>query len=159
MLVTARTNSGAYDARGTVGVARSKDLLNWQVQEPLKVESEFGHFEVPQLMHSTESELVISFCLASNNHATTRLDRGERAWTGNGVMRASDFDGVWKVENEPFLEDPHYAARIIIDDEKLIAMAWLNFVGPDFQGFIDNPIDVTKAFESKYALRIKSEKR
>jgi hypothetical protein len=73
-------------------------------------------------------------------------------------MRSSSFDGVWKVENQPFLEDPHYAARIIQDDEKLIAMAWLNFVGEDFQGYIDNPIDVTKAFESKYALHIKSEK-
>jgi beta-fructofuranosidase len=158
MLITARTNAGAYDSRGTIGVARSKDLLNWVVCEPLKVDSEFGHYEVPQLMLSTDSELVISFCLASNNHAATRLSRGERAWTGNGIMRSSNFDGVWKVENEPFLEDPHYAARIIQDDEKLIAMAWLNFVGEDFQGYIDNPIDVTKAFESKYALHIKSEK-
>jgi beta-fructofuranosidase len=158
MLVTARTNSGSYDARGTVGVARSKDLLNWQVCEPLKVESEFGHFEVPQLMHSTESELVISFCLASNNHAATRLERGERAWTGNGIMRAASFDCVWKVENEPFLEDPHYAARLIQDKDRLLAMAWLNFVGEDFQGFIDNPIDVTDAFKSRYALHINSEK-
>jgi beta-fructofuranosidase len=158
MLVTARTNSGSYDARGTVGIARSKDLLNWQVCEPLKVESEFGHFEVPQLMHSTESELVISFCLASNNHAATRLDRGERAWTGNGIMRAASLDGIWKVENEPFLEDPHYAARLIQDKDRLLAMAWLNFVGEDFQGFIDNPIDVTETFESRYALHINSEK-
>jgi beta-fructofuranosidase len=157
MLITARSKTGSYDARGTIGVARSKDLLNWQVCEPLKVESEFGHFEVPQLMYSTESELVISFCLASNNHAATRLARGERAWTGNGIMRSSSFNGVWSVENEPFLEDPHYAARIIHDDEKLIAMAWLNFIGADFQGFIDDPIDVTTTFESKYSLRIKSE--
>jgi hypothetical protein len=37
-------------------------------------------------------------------------------------------------------------------------MAWLNFVGEDFQGFIDNPIDVTDAFKSRYALHINSEK-
>jgi beta-fructofuranosidase len=159
MLITARSNSGSYDARGTIGVARSNDLLNWQVCEPLKVESEFGHYEVPQLMHSTDSELVISFCLASNNHAATRLARGERAWTGNGVMRSSSFDGMWKVESEPFLEAPHYAARIIQDYERLLAIAWLNFVGDDFQGYIDNPIDVTKEFETKYSLHIKSENR
>lgn len=159
MLITGRTNSGPYDARGTIGVARSKDLLNWQVCEPLKVESEFGHFEVPQLMHSRDGELVISFCLASNNHAATRVARGERAWMGNGIMRSSSFDGVWKVENEPFIEEPHYAARIIHDDEKLIAMAWQNYVGTEFQGFIDNPIDVTQTFETKYSLHIKSEKR
>jgi hypothetical protein len=74
-------------------------------------------------------------------------------------MRSSSFDGVWKVENEPFIEEPHYAARIIHDDEKLIAMAWQNYVGTEFQGFIDNPIDVTKVFETKYSLHIKSEKR
>ena len=159
MLITARTNSGPYDARGTIGVARSKDLLNWQVCAPLKVESEFGHYEVPQLMHSRDGELVISFCLASNNHAATRLARGERTWMGNGIMRSSSFDGVWKVENEPFIEEPHYAARIIYDDEKLIAMAWQNYVGTEFQGFIDNPIDVTQTFETKYSLHIKSEKR
>ena len=156
MLITARTNSGPYDARGTIGVARSKDLLNWQVCAPLKVESEFGHYEVPQLMHSRDGELVISFCLASNNHATTRLARGERAWMGNGIMRSSSFDGVWKIENEPFIEEPHYAARIIYDDEKLIAMAWQNYVGTNFQGFIDNPIDVTQVFETKYGLTIKT---
>ena len=38
-------------------------------------------------------------------------------------------------------------------------MAWQNYVGTEFQGFIDNPIDVTKAFETKYSLHIKSEKR
>jgi beta-fructofuranosidase len=159
MLITARSNEGAYDARGTIGVARSKDLTNWTVCEPLNVVSEFGHFEVPQLMHTTESELVISFCLASNNHASTRKARGERAWTGNGIMRSSSFDGVWMVENEPFLEDPHYAARLIQEDDRLLAMAWLNFVGADFQGYIDNPIDVTEAFQAKYSLRIKSDKR
>lgn len=159
MLITARSNKGTYDARGTVGVARSKDLTSWQVCAPLNVESEFGHYEVPQLMHSTESELVISFCLASNNHASTRLARGERAWTGNGIMRSASFDGVWKVESEPFLEDPHYAARLIQEDDRLLAMAWLNFVGADFQGYIDNPIDVTEAFQEKYSLRIKSDKR
>ena len=159
MLITARSNTGPYDARGTIGVARSKDLLHWRVCEPLNVQSEFGHFEVPQLMYSSESELVISFCLASNNHAATRTARGERAWTGNGIMRSSSFDGLWKVENEPFLEDPHYAARLIQDEDRLLAMAWLNFVGADFQGYIDNPIDVTKAFQSTYALTIKSLER
>lgn len=154
MLITARKNSGSYDARGTIGVARSTDLLNWTVCEPLNVESEFGHFEVPQLMYSTNSELVISFCLASNNHAASRIERGAPAWTGNGVMRGSSFDGVWKVEDEPFLEDPHYAARIIQENERLIAMAWLNYIGQDFQGFIDDPIDVTEQFEKIYGLQI-----
>lgn len=155
MLITARSNSGTYDSRGTIGIAKSRDLLNWQVCEPLKVESEFGHFEVPQLMHTTESELVISFCLASNNHAATRIAKGERAWTGNGIMRSSSFDGIWKVENEPFLEEPHYAARVIQDGHNLLAIAWLNFLGEDFQGYIDNPIDVKKVFESKYGVFIK----
>jgi hypothetical protein len=66
---------------------------------------------------------------------------------------------MWKVESEPFLEAPHYAARIIQDYERLLAIAWLNFVGDDFQGYIDNPIDVTKEFETKYSLHIKSENR
>lgn len=159
MLITARSNVGAYDARGTIGVARSNDLLNWTVCEPLNVESEFGHYEVPQLFESTDGELVISFCLASNNHAATRLARGDRAWTGNGIMRSSSFNGVWKVESEPFLEDPHYAARLISEGDDLLAIAWLNFVGKDFQGIIDNPIDVTDAFKNKYSLQIKSEER
>ena len=159
MLVTARSNSGPYDARGTIGVARSTDLLNWKVCEPLKVESEFGHYELPQLMHSTDSELVISFCLASNNHAATRLARGERAWTGNGIMRSTSLGGVWKVESEPYLEAPFYAARIVQRDQQLLAIAWLNFIGADFQGYIDDPIDVTDAFKSIYSLTITTEKR
>lgn len=159
MLITARTNSVSHDSRGTIGVARSKDLLDWTVVEPLKVESEFGHYEVPQLLTFNDSEMVISFCLASNNHASSRISRGERAWTGNGIMRSSSFDGVWKVENEPYLEEPHYAARLIQTDEKLLAMAWLNFVGDEFKGYIDDPIDVTEAFASKYSLHVPTEMR
>lgn len=158
MLITARSNLGPHDSRGTIGVARSKDLLNWKVCEPLKVESEFGHYEVPQLFQSTESELVVSFCLASNNHASSRVSRGERAWTGNGIMRSSSLNGTWKVENEPFLEDPHYAARLIVEKDNLLAMAWLNFIGKDFQGYIDDPIDVSEMFKEKYSLQIRSEK-
>jgi beta-fructofuranosidase len=159
MLITARSRRGPYDARGTIGVASSKDLLNWEVSEPLNVESEFGHFEVPQLFESTNGELVISFCLASNNHASTRLARGEPAWTGNGVMRSPSLDGIWKVESLPFLEDPHYAARLVQENDQLLALSWLNFVGTDFQGYIDDPIDVTEAFRSKYSLHVKLEMR
>lgn len=158
MLITARSNLGPHDSRGTIGVARSRDLLNWKVCEPLKVESEFGHYEVPQLFQSTESELVISFCLASNNHASSRVSRGERVWTGNGIMRSSSLNGTWKVENEPFLEDPHYAARLIVEEDNILAMAWLNFIGKDFQGYIDDPIDVSEIFKEKYSLQIRSEK-
>ena len=158
MLITARSNLGPHDSRGTIGVARSRDLLNWKVCEPLKVESEFGHYEVPQLFQSTESELVISFCLASNNHASSRVSRGERVWTGNGIMRSSSLNGTWKVENEPFLEDPHYAARLIVEEDHILAMAWLNFIGKDFQGYIDDPIDVSEIFKEKYSLQIRSEK-
>ena len=158
MLITARSNLGPHDSRGTIGVARSRDLLNWKVCEPLKVESEFGHYEVPQLFQSTESELVISFCLASNNHASSRVSRGERVWTGNGIMRSSSLNGTWKVENEPFLEDPHYAARLIVEKDNILAMAWLNFIGKDFQGYIDDPIDVSEIFKEKYSLQIRSEK-
>lgn len=158
MLITARSNLGPQDSRGTIGVARSRDLLNWKVCEPLKVESEFGHYEVPQLFESTTFELVISFCLASNNHASSRVKRGERAWTGNGIMRSTSLGGTWKVESEPFLEDPHYAARLIHEDDNLLAIAWINFIGKDFQGYIDNPINVSEKFAEKYSLQLKSEK-
>lgn len=152
MLITARKNSGPYDARGTIGIAKSKNLLDWQVCEPLNVDSEFGHFEVPQILKLNEAELAISFCLASNNHAATRIQRGERAWTGNGIMRSDSLTGIWKVENEPFIEDPNYAARLLEVDGKLLAISWLNYKNSEFQGYIDDPIDVTGIFASKYSL-------
>jgi beta-fructofuranosidase len=143
MLITARKRDGEPDGRGTIGIAVSDDLINWRIKPPLEVGNEFGHFEVPQLLELPDDSWGVTFCLAENNHAQIRKVRGAPIWTGNGIMRASNFEGPWIVDDEPFLRDPHYAARIIEIDQRYLALAWLNYVDGKFQGTIDNPIDVT----------------
>ena len=144
MLITARSRIGRIDERGTIGVARSSNLRDWKVCPPLNVHSEFGHFEVPQLLYSASNKRAVTFCLAANNHGEVRRLHGKPIWTGNGIMRSDSLNGSWIVDDEPFLGEPFYAARIVKESGRLLALSWINYIGDTFHGYIEDPIDVTE---------------
>ena len=48
-LMCARRNDGPIDERGTVGVARSRDLTTWEVLPPLEIDPVAQEFECPQI--------------------------------------------------------------------------------------------------------------
>jgi beta-fructofuranosidase len=143
MLTTARRPFGRPEGRGVIGVARSTDLRSWQVGPPIVAGDEFGQFEVPQLLRIA-GRWAIVFCLASANHAPGRHERGAPIWTGNGVMVADDLAGPWHVCDEPYLGAPHYAARIVERDGRLLALSWLDVVDGAFSGVLADPVDVTE---------------
>jgi beta-fructofuranosidase len=62
MLITARANSGPPDSRGVIGHARSVDLIDWQILEPLSEPGSFGHLEVPQAADVEGTPIVVFSC-------------------------------------------------------------------------------------------------
>ena len=49
-LITARARTGPPDGRGAIAVARSADLVRWDVGPPVFAPGEFGELEVPQVV-------------------------------------------------------------------------------------------------------------
>jgi beta-fructofuranosidase len=63
-LITARGQSGAADARGVIGHARSSNLRDWDVLPPLSTPGGFGHLEVPQLAGAADRFFLLFSCAA-----------------------------------------------------------------------------------------------
>jgi beta-fructofuranosidase len=152
MFTTARKKDGKFDERGTIGVSKSSNLIDWKVCPPLEVQSGFGHYEVPQLIQVSENNLAITFCAASNNHSESRVLQGKPIWTGNGILRSNSINEIWVADDEPFLAEPYYAARIVKAGDKLLAISWVNYLDGEFKGYIEDPVDVTHLISSKKSL-------
>lgn len=57
--VCASKNKGKSDRRGTVGLARSKDMINWEVVAPLKLDEVAAELECPQIHRIKDKYLLI----------------------------------------------------------------------------------------------------
>lgn len=67
-LITARANHGPSDGRGVIGHARSRDLVDWEVLQPLYSPGLFGHLEVPQLTE-IHGRFYLLFSTGADQHA------------------------------------------------------------------------------------------
>ena len=76
MLITARANHGAADARGVIGHAHSQDLRSWEAGPPLSQPGEFAQLEVPQLVRFGGAWRVL-FCATQHDHSAARLGRAD----------------------------------------------------------------------------------
>ncbi len=61
--ICANRNDGPPDARGTVGLARSRDWREWETLPPLEVEAVASELEVPQI-YEVDGRWYLIFCLA-----------------------------------------------------------------------------------------------
>lgn len=141
MLVTARANHGTDDARGVIGHAKSKDLLDWQVEPPLSSpEQGFGHLEVPQIVEIEGRFLLIFSC------NSPRL-AGKLAGTTGGIWVAPaqsptgpfDIDAAYLLASEDL-----YAGRLVKDRQgtwNLVAFEAENGDG-EFVGSLTDPLPV-----------------
>lgn len=114
-LITARGFMGPADARGVIGHAWSRDLVEWSVRPPLSGPGEFGHLEVPQVerLHGTP---VLLFSVAADRFGSARRARllNERSSTYLAV--GASLLGPWDLKGARRLDVPDlYSARIIRD--------------------------------------------
>jgi beta-fructofuranosidase len=100
-LITARSPLGRADGAGVVAHARSGDLVEWEVLQPLTEQGEFAQVEVPQLVRlNGRYELLVS-CLAED-HSRQRLERiGSPGRTGTFAFTAEDLFGPYSPPDGP----------------------------------------------------------
>lgn len=146
--ITARCHYGPADGRGVIGHARSDDLIHWEVLPPLTSPGEFGHMEVPQLVHIQDRYYLI-FSTSDTFHAAQYAQRtGRQPLHGTLYMIAESPLGPFRFSaNEYLLGDKVgslYSSKLIKGpDDKWHAIAFRQFA-PDgsFIGELSDPFPV-----------------
>lgn len=144
MLTTAGAKAAASrEVEAVMGVAKSTDLINWQVQAPLGAPGQgFGETEVFQF-EVVDGVPIILFCCGPLWLSKERLAAGERGGLYSFAVAAdlSDVD----FNRATLFPDTHlYASRLVQDrDGVWNLIAFINEVDGQFVGELCDPVPVT----------------
>jgi beta-fructofuranosidase len=157
MFVTARAKDGIADARGVIGHAVSENLLEWQVCSPVTEPGEFGHMEVPQLVH-IEGKYYLLFTVGHGQYSKSREARGVKKQTGTHYLVSNHPLGPFRYLTDDFLSgDEHgslYSGKLIQDPKgqwQFLAFKNMNEHG-EFIGELSDPILVVVLDDSRLQL-------
>ena len=126
MFLCARANTGAFDGRGVIGLARSKNLLTWETLPPVSIPGNFAEMEVPQVV-PLQGRYYLLFCAA--HHASDAPLSNGWHWYGTHYLVADTLTGPYHaLTNEPLVADTpgtYYAGKLVQQsDGTLSFMAW-----------------------------------
>jgi len=157
-LITARDRSGAPDARGVIGHARSSNLRDWNVLPPLSAPGGFGHLEVPQLVRAADG-LFLLFSCAAKHLAPSHAARMEQpARTGTYCLVADQPLGPFDIRQSRMLVGDaigsYYGGKLIEDRSSRLQFIAFNAYGGDgqFVGQLTDPFPVE--FEDGFGPRV-----
>ncbi len=148
MYITARGKTGPVDGRGVIGLARSKNLLDWEVLPPVTGSGPYGEMEVPQIIPVDDQYLLV-FCTMKHRVSSARLAGNPGNFlSGMRCYKGRSLTGMFRPgEDDRLLADEagtYFAARLVeyaSGDWRL--MAFLNFdEDGEFVGAIGDPIKV-----------------
>lgn len=127
MFLSARVNTGPYDGRGVIGLARSTDLITWEILPPVSAPGDFTEMEVPQVV-PLNGRYYLLFC--ATRHAAARLSHaGATNWAGTHYLVADRLTGPYRLlTDEPLIADAtgtYYAGKLVQDSTGTLSfMAW-----------------------------------
>lgn len=115
MFLSARVNAGPPDGRGVIGLARSTDLLSWEVLPPVSMPGDFTEMEVPQVV-PLNGRYYLLFC--ATRHAASRFSQtGATNWSGTHYLVSSELTGPYlPLTGEPLVADAtgtYYAGKLV----------------------------------------------
>lgn len=148
-LITARANHGPADQRGVIALARSGDLIHWNVLPPLTNPGEFGQMEVPQLANIQGEYYLLFSCAAAQSSQKRNNTFGK--YTGTYCLYADSPLGPYHSPRSlPLLGDKagtYYSGKLIqgpSGDWFILAFKNLDKNG-NFIGELGDPIQVHRA--------------
>lgn len=117
-LICARVNAGHSDGRGAIGLAKSGDLIEWEVMPPLYAGGEFTQMEVPQLIKYSDRYHLL-FSTGIHWHSAARRERlggqGGICW-GTYALSSDQLLGNYAISSETGLAadqiGTHFAGKI-----------------------------------------------
>ncbi|MGC9530650.1 MAG: glycosyl hydrolase family 32 [Candidatus Bipolaricaulaceae bacterium] len=139
--ITARAAHGPVDGRGCIGVARSADLVRWEVLPPLAAPRGFAQMEVPQHLR-LQGRHYLLFSAAGPWVVGAGLPRATGTFyaVSSGPWGPYRFGGLLLGGEEP----ARYAAKLVTDPQgELVALSWLGRGGDGtFVGGLSDPVPV-----------------
>ena len=152
--VTARAATGDPRARGVVGHARSRDLVEWEVLPPVTEPFGFGQLEVPQLVAAGGRH----YLLFSSDTSTQDATRQAEGWgIGTFYLSAGSPTGPFPAASLTRLDadaaGSTYAGKLAETPEGLRFLAWEGS-GPDgpFRGVLASPRAAVVAADGTLAI-------
>jgi beta-fructofuranosidase len=146
MFLSARVNEGSHDGRAVIGLARSSDLLSWEMLPPVSIPGDFTEMEVPQVV-PLNGRYYLLFC--ATRHAAARLSPSAgRGWAGTHYLVADKLTGPYHpLTDEPLVADEtgtFYAGKLIQGSAGvLFFMAWRQWDEEgNFCGGLSDPAEV-----------------
>lgn len=142
MFLSARVNTGPYDGRGVIGLARSSNLLSWEVLPPVSIPGDFTEMEVPQVI-ALNGRYYLLFCATRHN-----AEQGVANWSGTHYLVADNLTGPYRqLTDEPLVADAvgtYYASKLVRDNAgALNFLAWRQWdEAGNFCGGLSNPATV-----------------
>ena len=147
-LITGRVNTGIPGARGVIAHAKSTDLLNWEVVEPLTAPGEFGQMEVPQIIEFG-GRYYLLFSTNKKHHSAARQQRTRRAVTGTHYLVSDNLFGPYRYLTDTFMiGDPlglFYSGKAVQDPQRDWQLLAFRNYNPDgiFVGDITDPMPLS----------------
>jgi beta-fructofuranosidase len=146
MFFSARVNEGSHDGRAVIGLARSTNLLSWEVLPPVSIPGDFTEMEVPQVV-ALNGRYYLLFCVTI--HATAHESPSEaRGWVGTHYLVADKLTGPYRpLTNEPLVADAagtYYAGKLVQGSAGThVFMAWRHWDEEgNFCGGLSDPAEV-----------------
>ena len=142
MFLSARVNEGSYDGRAVIGLARSTNLLSWEMLPPVSIPGDFMEMEVPQVV-PLNGRYYLLFC--ATRHGVAHAGNG---WAGTHYLVADRLTGPYRqLTDEPLVADApgtYYAGKLVLGSEgTLFFMAWRQWDEEgNFSGSLSDPAEV-----------------
>lgn len=158
--ICSRVNYGPFDGRGSIGLACSGDLLNWEVMPPAFANGEFAYMEVPQSF-SHKGLHYILFSVGAEWHSAARRARvrDEAAFLcGTYALVSESVTCGYTLTNERGLVadevGTYYAGKFVLDpNDNPIFLATCQYAGDGvYLGILSDPMPVS--FDSDGSLRV-----
>lgn len=142
MFLSARVNEGSHDGRAVIGLARSTNLLSWEMLPPVSIPGDFMEMEVPQVV-PLNGRYYLLFC--ATRHGAAHAGKG---WAGTHYLVADTLTGPYhQLTDEPLVADApgtYYAGKLVPGSEgALFFMAWRQWDEEgNFSGSLSDPAEV-----------------
>ncbi len=146
MFLSARVNEGSYDGRAVIGLARSADLLSWEILPPVSIPGDFTEMEVPQVVPLNDRYYLL-FCV-TKHAAACLVTQNSRGWAGTHYLVADKLTGPYRpLTDEPLVADAagtYYAGKLVPGSAgKCFFMAWRQWdEDGNFCGGLSDPAEV-----------------
>lgn len=148
--ITARVNTGNPDERGVIALAKSVNLIEWEVLPPVSAPGDFGQLEVPQFIKNEDKNIIV-FSTAIETTSQQKKNSSKLKDITTGVFyltnnSESPLNKYYLPKNYQLLSDKFgsfYSGKIIFRDNQHYIIGFHNYNSQgDFLGYVSDPIKI-----------------